>query len=1554
MNMQKSQEKIEELMALFLFRVKSANAMGKTDINRIAETVLIPLFSEIYGHEDLRNLNTSENPNFPAIDLGDKKTRTAYQITSDPSSQKIKETLTKFVEHGLHNEYNHLIVYILTEKQQSYRAKFDDIIKGKFSFNAKNDIRDFKDLLKEISSFSIEKLQKIEELLEQQFGEEKDDPQDIVDWIESVNNYWRGEESSSKIKIDREIVRNDLYDFASQDNGIVIGSPGVGKTYLLKELLRHLKSEDIPHLLLPIDLLGDSNPKEWPDGFSFQGNLIDALKSVPISEKKGIIVFDGFDAARDDKKRKNFLILIQQAIQELDNWNVIVTVRTYDAKKSKELLALFKGPNESDQTKYQIEKILCRHFSIAPFSQDEILHALNQIGYPETIYLEGSDEFKSILSNPFNIWVLENILKFSSHEDIRTLSKIRSEVQLLDRFWEQRIENENSERVLRRISSKMVENRSLIVKIDDIYDNVDLDNPERRIAWDKLQSDEILSKTSSTRQQLAFSHNILFDYAISVLHIEDDPKELEAFLEIDQARALFLRPSLTYFFTRLWYYKPDSFWQAFWHILPKDQSVHLRLVARLIPPSVIANEARKVKELKPLFEKLSNPDDLINNAIMWLLQSLRTLQSEHDSLWIDFFDRVSEHLNVNFAMDLATLTSGILDRAIETDKSDIINTCGRIGRRLLEWVWQEKETKADDWYNRLGGYWAVPLVSKTFHTNVEESRVLLEKVLKLMNEDNFPIGFLSRLSEHIDKIWDHDPEFAILIYRTVFSHQFTSEGETQRGTPILSITTYRSQDFSMCQYRLVKHFHQFLQENPKPATQAAIQSLNCFIAKEHVFQFSRKDMTIEELNEPFDIHGKTANFVQDHSYIWDARSSSDEPIEMVDSLFEYIAELAEDKEKHPLLDSLLDVFIDHVVFAFFWKRLLKTASKFPKVFAPRLFELCIAKPILLYLEVSYELGLFLENAASEFLSDNKLRQIEESILALPTEVKDQENDDYLIMHRNSLLARIPKELLSTEKAKLIREEMEHENNVPENRPPVSFNIWSESYTEEKWLRDKGVDTTTPENEKLQEFSQILEQFCKDWKKDGPTSEAAKLVLPQLQMVYTTVTKNTAADNEIVNILWRKLVECAAILAGISDSLDSDSFTFCRQVILEGAKHELPLPDPQYDAQYDSTGYSPFPRHEAAKGLSLLAYHKPDTEILDAIEKLADDPVPSVRMLTAMQLTNVYAKNPDRYWKIIYKRSEFERNLVVQECLYRTLKRLVAHNKENENKTTTVMAKLLNHTPCPELKIGTSDPFINLLMWLVIERENSWAIDFIKDTYSDDPIQHSSLLTRIVRRTMENYVISEQLESDGDREIVKRAINCVSEVITVSSKKIKELCLSINENTTEEKQQKLQNTYRVIDQVISSLYYSFAHEKGKSENQTEIISKEIRCHFYEEVKPLMQQVIDFADDSETGIMFASTAHDFIQVLTSFLICNPKEVIHFVELVAKSSERFGYNLDSIAVKDIVDFVEIVLADYRHEVRDDEESLEHLLNLLDLFAKTGWSDALNLVWRLDEVFR
>ena len=193
---------------------------------------------------------------------------------------------------------------------------------------------------------------------------------------------------------------------------------------------------------------------------------------------------------------------------------------------------------------------------------------------------------------------------------------------------------------------------------------------------------------------------------------------------------------------------------------------------------------------------------------------------------------------------------------------------------------------------------------------------------------------------------------------------------------------------------------------------------------------------------------------------------------------------------------------------------MKTAAQFPKVFTPHLFELCIAKPIQLHFETSYELGLFLETAAPEFTSD-QLCQIEKSILKLPSGSED--NRESLEMRRNRLLAQIPMNLLLTDEAREIREEMKRKNDIPENRPPISFRTWSEPVTEEKWLQSQGVDTTTPENQEVQRFSGHLNKFSSDWLNDEPTREAVESILPHLQEVYAALTSNIEADRKVTNL-----------------------------------------------------------------------------------------------------------------------------------------------------------------------------------------------------------------------------------------------------------------------------------------------------------------------------------------------------------------------------------------------------------------------------------------------------
>ena len=1353
------------------------------------------------------------------------------------------------------------------------------------------------------------------------------------------------------MKIERKQLLNDLQDFALQGDGVIIGSPGVGKTYVLKTLRQRLKAAGIPHLLLRIDQLGNGTPETLRQELSYEGDLIEKLKSIPVSGKNAILLFDAFDAARDEQTRKRFLKLIGRAIRELVKWNVVVTVRTYDAMKSRELLDLF---GSSDDTEHQSEGILCRHFTIPPFNAGEILQVLDQIGCPKSIYNEGSQDFKNILAIPFNLWLLEKILKASP--SLPDFSQVCSEVQLLGLFWERRIEsksNSDTRRfVLNGIAHQMVNERSLSVRQNDLHEDLSLDKSANKLAWTDLLSDEILAKVSSTGQRIAFSHNILFDYAISILLIEDEPKHFERFISGDLSRPLFLRPSLTYFFTRLWYYDSENFWKAFWHIFPSDQSVHLRLVARLIPTTVIANETCNIDQLTPLLEKLRNGERIAEEAIRRLLQSLQTLQIKRDGSWIDFFHQVSAHLHADFAWDLATLTSDILNQAEKSENTAVVDACGRIGRCLLEWVWQERKTSENDWYNRFGGRWAVPLVAKTYHTNVEESRALLEKVLELTKEEDFPIKFLSWLPEHVDRIWDHDPEFVTSIYRTVFRHDEHSDVKTSFGSSsVLPMTSTRRQDYRMCEYRLIKHFPNFLRAAPSHATQAVIQSLNAFIVKEHIIRYLKEGVTREDLIDTFNFRGKPAHFMEDGSYIWEAQNSSDEPIEMADALFEFIAELAMSEDS--CLDLILDVFRDEVVVAFFWKRLLKTASQFPKIFAPRLFELCIAESIQRHSEAFYELGLFLKAAASEFTPD-QLRQIEESILAYPIEATDEKQSKLLEKQRNRLLAQIPQNLLRTDAAKKIREEMARENDAPENRPLVSVGpaTWSE-YTEKEHFQSQGVDATAPENQELQRFSEALNKFSSNWQNGKPTVEASELILPQLQEAYAVLKSDTDADKEVIDSLWHKLTACVAILGRVANNLESDSFAFCRLVLLEAAKHEQPKFNPKYDTEFDFPGYSPFPRHEAAAGLLRLAFHQSDAEMLDAIETLANDDVPSVRMVTAMELFRVYNKAPEAFWHIMDDRAVDERNSVVQKYLYNTLTQVVAREKENEDKTTRVMAKLLEHTPPPTEGLEPSDSFVALLVWLTIVRQNSWASKTIEDTFFTNPIRFANPLSHVVYQIMDDYVIPENLETADQYERIEQGILWVSRIIIVAANELKKLYPTLKEHSDEEAKKKLRDIYEVIDEVVMRLYFTVAYQRSQGEESANKIPYGLRCRFYNEVKPLMEQVIDFAQEEEYGIMFAPTAHYFIRLLTSFLRCNPKEILHLAAGVVRSSERFGYNLDGLAVRDVVEFVEIVLADHRDEVRDGE-SLEDLLNLLDMFAKTGWTDALKLVWRLDEVFR
>ncbi len=1342
------------------------------------------------------------------------------------------------------------------------------------------------------------------------------------------------------MKLQRTHLLKELYVFASQGSGTIVGSPGVGKTHTLKAFCSRLIEDSNPCLYLPIDKLDVSTDQSLLSELGISGDFFTYLESIIGTSRapRGFLVIDAFDAARSETTRSYFLSLIDQVLRRLRNsWNVIVSVRTYDANKSEELQKLFPNLHASQPpSQYQRQGIYCRHFLIPPLTHEERQEAVQNIPPLIPIFEQGSADFLNLLRIPFNIWLLERIL--DRNPDLPGLSSVSSEVQLLGLFWKQRVtEGANSadkRQLLTRATRAMVNARSLSVREEEVY------SLGGNQAWDSLFSSEVLAYTSSTAQRVAFSHNIIFDYAVSVLLMEDDSGKLIKFLNEDPSRPFFLQPSLNYYFTRLWLTAPEMFWKSFWHLLPHED-LHLRLIAQLVPTTVIAKEARSIDQLNPLIVALADSKPFAQTAVLRLLRVLEATAVRRDELWILFLEEVSRHPHSSFIGLLSWLTSDILKPYLgELGSDQIVSKCGSIARRLLSWIWERRKEKVEGFLDSIGAISLVPIVAQTYGTEVESSRAVLEPVLDLTKESNYPIDYLYRLSNELDKIWVHDSDFATRTYDTVFSTYETSEELTNMGTPVMRMTSTRRQDFGMCRYILIEYFPRFLRSDPQTATKMAINILNQAILGNHVVPYLKEGVDLKDVIEEFSFRGKQSRYIPDMSYFW-GDHHYDDYLKLGTALFEYLAGLTSNSE----IESSLNIFRDEVWVAYFWREFLDAGARNPSIFAQYMFELCVARPIQTGNETIWELGKFLDVAMAAFTEEQRLA-IEQSILSISEE--ESEEKDRLEHVRNRLLGRIPAILLKTDKGISLRAEMDKSNSVPRNEPLSSFEFSSEPYSEDYWLREQGADPEKAKNKSIRLLSAPLNDFAREWQNKIPSPEALGTILQAARELYAALQTESSADQAVIDSAWTTLAESAETMSrGIKNS-DNEEFRFCREVLIRCSKHRLPEPDPEADSKFNMPAWSPSPRAEAAQGLPWLAFHSVDEELLQAIEAIIQDKSPDVRFLVAGQLFRITKAAPEEFWRLANHLVENETNRVVLLGLCSSVGRVLW---DNEEQAVKIFEKL---APLARAKYqGTElmNYFVSIVMWLILARQNEWATQEA-NLYIAKPQEFALPLQRATLDAL-SYLKPENIESSEKRESADRALDWLLDVLPHAGASMKAVLADLELEPSEQKKQTLRSLYGVFDEVVTRLCFSADVIHHLRQEGNTALSDHQRCNYYSKIKPLLESVLDQTADEKTSLLFAPTAHRFMQLLNGVITCDPQGVLHMAASVAKASEFDNFNLDPMAVEDVVKLVEAILADHRDSITEGRP-LQDLLNLLDTFTKAGWPAALRLVGRLDEIFR
>lgn len=140
-------------------QIAARGKLGLLDLNVFSENFFRDVFNALYDWK-LENLNQSRS-NEPGLDLGDKTSRVAIQVTSRSDAAKVNGTLKKITATQA-TAYDKIFVFVAGQKQGSYTL--DAALCNQYAFEEEN-ILDVKDLCRKAMDLPIDKLHALHRLI---------------------------------------------------------------------------------------------------------------------------------------------------------------------------------------------------------------------------------------------------------------------------------------------------------------------------------------------------------------------------------------------------------------------------------------------------------------------------------------------------------------------------------------------------------------------------------------------------------------------------------------------------------------------------------------------------------------------------------------------------------------------------------------------------------------------------------------------------------------------------------------------------------------------------------------------------------------------------------------------------------------------------------------------------------------------------------------------------------------------------------------------------------------------------------------------------------------------------------------------------------------------------------------------------------------------------------------------------------------------------------------------------------------------------------------------
>jgi hypothetical protein len=950
-------------------------------------------------------------------------------------------------------------------------------------------------------------------------------------------------------------------------------------------------------------------------------------------------------------------------------------------------------------------------------------------------------------------------------------------------------------------------------------------------------------------------------------------------------------------------------------------------MAKTIPFAVMIEETQSVDDVNPI---LDIKIDVRTDALRFLLFGMNTLKIEDKLLVAQIYNMISGAISREYAWNLGT---GVKDLADSVHNKDILLICHEVSHRLYNWVEIHENTP---WGKTLSSNWCLPVILKTAGNNLNATKKIVLSILSLIGSENFDIKTIYRLVQDIDPLFDLAPELASKIYTSIFSYEENSKDVVSFGTPVMPLTSNRRQDYQMCFYLLNQKMDNFLKSAPLLAVNTAISCAEAEVRRKHL---EKKD-TIESVKSKFLDTEITIDL--DYSYIWNQGGHHDDKaIELVIKSTNELNRLIEEEDVK--LAPYLTCWASNAKVAFSWKQLLEVGCKNPNKLKDHLFSICLTPEILLSSEFEYDIGKYLK-AVYSYLSNEQRKKVEDILMSLPDFAKTQDHVVYAERDRDRFLSNIASDLLVTDEAKLHFKSLEDDNKLVPLKKNYSIETRWGKYSDEDYYSDEGIDLKEESNQKLfsakNKVSSLKKEVLQEKFEIENKEVEIKSLLEEAYKLYE--------DNLSSKLSSELLTELCSFIDAFAFKLKTQEeplFSLSKEILLVACKHEKPIFNPEYHSKFDNPGWSPSPRSEGVQGILKLAIRGKDDEIINVIKTLVNDPVPAIRYLVGTELFRLFWCDEASFFEISSSMAKTESNGTVLGGLLNSLRHICP--KDNNK-----IADILQSIPSDNLSDDSRDLFINTVTWYLLDskQNHQWAVDYFTSLRADLVANHSYL--RNLTLSLCNYLeYKSLLENEASFELAKKYL---LDLINSSESTLVELLKISSDKKDEIWQKNVHDIYEVIGETITRLYFSFDFkEDNRRFKDVEIPDVQSRYKYYKAIEPLFIRVSNYCENESVGLMFAPTAHYFMQLMNVVVEFSPKNVLQFSQKLVQASTKYNYNLDHMAVNEVVKFVDKLLINHKHEIQD-QESIFNLIFLLDTFADVGWPEALKRVWKLDEIFR